>query len=229
MPETELQTIFETVLNEHYPGKTYPVRVVYGRFRTMRHTISLHQGTIEVRLSRLLEAAPKEIFEALAGILLAKLFRRPVPEADRRAYRTFIQHIQADLPPRLPKPVDGRYQAQGKYFNLTDIFDRLNTTYFEGRLKQPHLGWSLKKAYTRLGFYDRERDLLVISRIFDARKTEPDVIDFLMYHEMLHILIPVRHNGGRRQVHPPQFKQLERSFPNYEKIEKWIRRKRFRL
>jgi len=54
-------------------------------------------------------------------------------------------------------------------------------------------------------------------------------LEFLMYHEMLHIVFPTERINGRRRIHPPVFKGAERRFPEYQKIQHWIQRKRHRL
>ena len=77
--------------------------------------------------------------------------------------------------------------------------------------------------------YALERNLLVISSIFDSARTKVEVLKFLMYHEMLHIYLPAKKVNGRRRIHPSEFKELERRFPDFEKIQKWIKKKRHRL
>ncbi|HHE55002.1 MAG TPA: M48 family peptidase [Caldithrix abyssi] len=102
-------------------------------------------------------------------------------------------------------------------------------TYFANQLKKPILGWSLRKSYRRLGFYSKEKNLLVISRILDSKKVPPEVVKFLLYHEMLHMAIPVQKVNGRRQIHPPVFKQREKQFPNYQSIQKWLKKNLVKL
>lgn len=98
----------------------------------------------------------------------------------------------------------------------------MNQAYFGGELARPILGWSLRKAYRRLGFYNKEKNLLVISRIFDSKKVPRKVVEYLMYHEMLHIAIPTVHNNGRRTIHGRSFREKERQFPQYEFVQKWL-------
>jgi len=50
-----------------------------------------------------------------------------------------------------------------------------------------------------------------------------------MYHEMLHIAIRSKIVNGRRKVHPPEFKKMDRAFPDYDEIQKWIKKYRARL
>jgi len=50
-----------------------------------------------------------------------------------------------------------------------------------------------------------------------------------MYHEMLHIAMPSKVVNGRRRIHPPEFKKMDRAFPDYDVIQKWIKKHRTRL
>ena len=62
----------------------------------------------------------------------------------------------------------------------------------------------------------------VISKIFDSAKVAEEVIYYLVYHEMLHMLLPIKKMNGRRIVHAKKFKELEKQYPDYIKITKWI-------
>ena len=116
------------------------------------------------------------------------------------------------------------YKSQGKVYDLKAIFNHLNYSYFDNRLMTPRIGWSKKHSYSRLGFYDPRRDLLVISRIFDSRNVPAQIIHYLMYHEMLHILFPTIEDNGRRNVHSREFRSHERQYPEFEYIQQWLRK-----
>ncbi len=229
--EEQLENLIKSLLQEIMPQKRYTVSVEWGRGKSLRHTIQMgKRNFLLVRLSPLMAQAPENVVKALAVLLLAKIFRFKADSVFRKVYNAYVdEHIMPQMP-AVTHRVSSRYSPKGNYFNLEEIFDELNSRYFNARLPKPVLGWSLRPAYTRLGFYDRKRNLLVISQIFDHKKTPREIVEYLMYHEMLHIYIPVQQGRGqRRLVHTAEFKRLEQQFPNYEKIEKWIKRKRHRL
>jgi predicted metal-dependent hydrolase len=87
----------------------------------------------------------------------------------------------------------------------------------------PTLGWSRKKSYWRLGFYDQDRNLLVISRVFDQRGIPEEIVRYLVYHEMLHIHFPSERKNGRRIIHSPEFRRIEKIFPAYQDIQNWLK------
>lgn len=229
MNDQLLLELYNNLYQSHFPRKHFPLIAQFYRSRALSHTIQLQNGTITIRIAESLKIAPRHILSALGLILLFKLFRVKADRELNRSYRAYIrENILPGLETARRKP-SSRYSAVGNYYNLNELFDELNEKYFEGSLEKPLLGWSLSRSYARLGFYVAEKRQLVISKIFDSKKVPREVVEFLLYHEMLHIHIPVRAGKKRRIVHPVEFRRLEHSFPNYKRIEKWITTKRHRL
>jgi predicted metal-dependent hydrolase len=172
--------------------------------------------------------APLRIIKILAIILLAKVYKYKVDKEIKRDYQKYLKDLQKLIPgPTRRAPIN--YNHAGNHYNLKDIFDALNENYFSNQLQVKFKGWSKNKSYSRLGFYDKERDLLVISKIFDSPKVPQQVIEFLVYHEMLHILFPVKTKNGRRRIHSKELKKTEQKFPEYDKINQWINKNRYKL
>jgi predicted metal-dependent hydrolase len=49
-------------------------------------------------------------------------------------------------------------------------------------------------------------------------------IEYLVYHEMLHLKHPVKLRGSRRCVHPKEFMEEEKLFPHLEQAKEFIKR-----
>lgn len=228
MNNLQLTQIFNHVHDEHFFRKRRKIEAVYHPYRSLRHTIEWTPWRIRVKVSSYLETAPTLIIEHLAIILLSKVYKIKVDGEVRQAYRTFVSNIEDNLPKRRTHGLGG-YVAWGKVFDLNHLFDELNAEYFEPLLERPVMGWSKNKSYTRLGFYDATRNLIVISRIFDDNRVPEKIVRYLLYHEMLHIYFPIIENNGRRKIHSRDFKQAERQFPEYEQIQKWIKKNVRRL
>ena len=113
---------------------------------------------------------------------------------------------------------------QGQHRNLTEIFDRLNRQFFDGLLGQPQLGWSRNAARGMLGHFDPSHNAIIISRIFDAPKAPALALDYVMFHEMLHLRYPVDHHGIRRRVHTKEFRQAEKQFPRLAEAKELLKR-----
>ncbi len=107
----------------------------------------------------------------------------------------------------------------------TRVFQRVNAAYFSGTLKQPELCWSPVRARRILGSYQERCDRLIVSRVFDSPAVPLFVLDFLMYHELLHKFLGVGRRGdGKRCMHGPEFKELERKFERYDEAQEFIKR-----
>jgi len=100
----------------------------------------------------------------------------------------------------------------------------VNGEHFGGLIARPQLGWSRQRARTLLGQYDPHHHLIVLSRLLDSPRVPRLVVDFVMYHEMLHIQIPVIERGTRRSIHPPAFRVAERRFPEYAEAKAFLKR-----
>ena len=113
--------------------------------------------------------------------------------------------------------------AVGLFFNLNEIFTDLNQRFFDGELPQPRIGWSAVRSRTILGHYDSAHHSITISRLLDSRRVSKLLVEYVMFHEMLHILYPVERNGSRRVVHSRQFQETERRFPGYKEACKLLK------
>ena len=175
----------------------------------------MREGHLEVRISDVLEKAPAPILEALATILISKLFRRPVPSAFSLRYRRYLNRKDIRTNLHLVRQSRGRkliLDARGQHFDLEVLFEELNFQFFHGLMSRPRLGWSRTLSRTALGHYDPSHNSIVISRILD-RQNASLALRYVLYHEMLHLRFPVEHRGARRCVHTREFKEAERQFP----------------
>lgn len=112
----------------------------------------------------------------------------------------------------------------GRYHDLRAVFQRVNQRYFQGRLAQPRLRWSQGLNRRHLGHYRPLEDELQVSALLDRRDVPAEVLDFLMFHELLHKVLGISTAGGRRRSHTPAFRAAEARFPHRERVERWLRR-----
>jgi len=64
----------------------------------------------------------------------------------------------------------------------------------------------------------------VVSRVFDRPSSPRYAIEYLLYHEMLHLKHPVSVRGTRRCVHSAAFKADERVFPQLAEALAFLKR-----
>lgn len=184
-------------------------------------------GRLELRISDVLAAAPVPVLEALMHILLGKLLRRPVPRAWLGRYRRYLARRDIQRTLELIRALRGRKQLagpRGQHFDLDEIFDDLNRRFFHGLMIRPRLGWSLRVSRTTLGHWDPAHQAIVINKLLDRAGTPRFVLDYVMYHEMLHLRYPTQSRAGRRRVHTREFRAAERLFPRLREAQQWLKR-----
>ncbi len=211
------QEMYARIYRQVRPRTPLPgVTVEFCAFANASSFIRLTAAGLEVRITDLLEGAPAPVQEALAWILVCKLCRKPVPPACSHRYRLYLnrQDVRTEL--QRMRRERGRKQLRpprGNAWDLVEIFEDLNRRFFGGLMARPELGWSVRVSRTTLGHYDPGHHAIVLSRILDRPEVPKLAVEYVMFHEMLHLRYPVVHRGARRCVHTPEFKAAEREFP----------------
>src|SRR5690349_3066062 len=145
-PAPPLEQIYARVFREMKPRTPLPaIEVQIKRYANANAQIRLEEGTLLVRMADTLAGAPESVQQALAEILLAKLFRRPVPAASNDRYRRYLNRRDVRRSLDLVRQIRGRKRLDppdGKHYDLEKIFEALNFRYFHGLLARPLLGWS---------------------------------------------------------------------------------------
>jgi hypothetical protein len=199
----------------------------YCHFANGRSTIRWEDGRLEARVADVFAAAPEDVQEALAWILLSKLFRKPVAPKHLDRYRRFInrketvRQMEAVRRERGRKRID---RPEGKHYNLVEIFEELNGRFFFGLMARPEIGWSPSASRTILGHYDSAHHAIVISRILDQPQIPRFVVEYVMYHEMLHLRYPDERKAGRRCIHTGDFRKAEAEFDRFKEANDWLRK-----
>lgn len=178
-------------------------------------------------LSDLLEGAPEPVLHAIAHILLAKLYRKPIAAAQNLRYKRFASSAAVIRQTEMIRHTRGSkryFGPEGHFYNLEEIFDSLNTRFFNGLLGRPELTWSGFTARRSLGHYDAALNTIVVSRVFDRPSSPRYAIEYLLYHEMLHLKYPVHMHGLRRCVHSREFKAEEARFPQLTEALAFLKR-----
>ncbi|HVC45915.1 MAG TPA: hypothetical protein VND90_01585 [Terracidiphilus sp.] len=204
-----------------------PFEVRFRRFTSLNTTIRLREGRVLVSLSDLLEGAPETVIHAIAHILLAKLYKKPVEAAQALRFKRFASSAAVTRETERIRHARGTkryFGPEGRYYNLEEIFDALNVRFFGGLLGRPQLTWSEAAAKRALGHYDATHNTIVVSRVFDRPSSPRYAIEYLLYHEMLHLKHPVKMRGLRRCVHPPAFKAEEQRFPQLKEALAFLKR-----
>jgi predicted metal-dependent hydrolase len=223
-----LLEIFQETCRELRPGLFPPeLKIEFFAFANVNNTIRLREGKLLVRLSDLLEGAPDTVLRALAHILLAKMYRRPIDRAQAARYRKYVASHEIARKAHLVRQIRGRKRLRsprGHFYDLDAIFEELNMRFFHGLMARPRMSWSQTKTRRILGHYDPAHNAIIISRIFDHPAVPRYVLEYIVYHEMLHLKHPVKLRGSRRCVHSAEFQAEEKLFPRVAEANAFLKR-----
>jgi len=226
--ETDLDAVFLRVFRRLRLRRETPVfRATFYPSAGLRSTIKVKdRHLVEARVSDLLAEARPLVIEALAEILLTRLFRSRTSREARECYQAWahspavqrrIDEVRRERGRKLLLP------PYGRRFNLKEVFTDLNRRFFAGEIEGVRIGWSPSRSRTSLGHYDSSHRTITITRWLDSPRVPRYVVEYLVFHEMLHVRIPVEHRNQRRVVHSAEFVAAERAFPDYARAARWLR------
>jgi hypothetical protein len=222
------EEIFARVFKDLKPRTAPPkITVEFCRFANPDSFARMEDGCVQIRISDLLEGAPAPILEALAYILLGKLLRRPVPPAFARRYRLYLNRRDIRRNLHLVRQIRGRKfisGPQGERFNLETVFEELNFRHFHGLMARPLLGWSRRLSRTSLGHFDPSHNAIIISKLLDSPAAPLLALEYVLFHEMLHLRYPAQTHGARRSVHTKEFREAERAFTGFREARELLKK-----
>lgn len=193
------------------------VRVAFTRNRVSMLSVRVGaNGGLSLRLDRGFGQAPESVILALGCYL----------KWHRRADWQVVARFAGNLIPAPCAPAPRQLLTRGHVFDLAAIRDRVNRDFFEGRL-QCRIGWGTRgrrrrRAWSRTiryGSYIKAQDLVRINPILDDPRVPSDFVTYIVFHEMLHSVVPSE-IGLRRRHHHAAYRHLERRFPDYERMQR---------
>ena len=209
---THLKNYFQKEVNK-------PVLLTFTDNATSMISVREKQSGISVRLHRIFRKADNEVLDEVVSFIKKKRGKTPV-------IKQFIRQNQNFLKERKTRTIT--INPNGKLYNLTDIFNSLNSEYFNNSLsvvitwgrRSPR--YAVKKR--TLGNYQKKTNTIRVNPILDSRKVPRYVIEYIVYHEMLHAVIDAVVKNGRRRIHSKEFKNRERKYRNYHQAIEWEKR-----
>ncbi len=211
--EPGLSALAASVYHELYPGERKPVRFETYPYVTFRVKVREKDGFLTIRTHTDAVKAPMDLLEELVRVSFMMYKNEPV-DRERRA-RLWLD---------MSRYVDLDESTQGDVYDLDRVFADLDRQYFKGTVDKPELCWTTDKRKNNvLGYYAPQGDRIVINRALDTSHIPRYVLDYVMYHELLHKSVGKRRGRyGNEVYHHRTFYKLERAFDKYEAANKWI-------
>ena len=222
----QIRELYREAFRGYHPKRIVaPIHVSFYPYIGINHTIRIRDGEIFVRICEMCREMPLPCQKGLAYILVGKLLRRKIPDGANEVYNAYVKSDFIREKAAESKKERG-YKvvttSKGSVYDLDEIFADLNKRYFGNMIRKPSLTWSAKKTYRILGHHDSTHDHITISTSLDSPDTPRYVVEYVVFHEMLHIAHPTKHVNGRRYNHTAAFKRDEQKFAYYDEAERWI-------
>lgn len=186
-----------------------------------RHMISFSNkgGILRARLHHMFLDAPPAVQDALVQFVVRR---------DRGASAVVGRYIHENGHRiRASRPVSRRLTTQGHRHDLLTIFQKVNDTYFGGSV-DALITWGARgptrkapRRTIKLGSYSASERLIRVHPVLDRKWVPRYFVAYVVYHEMLHHVIPASQGSGRRMLHPPVFQARERVFRDFERALAW--------
>ena len=194
-----------------------------------RHSIITHRvqrGILHARVHHMFLDAPLHVVDALV---------RYVTRGDRDASAALGDYIDANGFRLARRKRNASLSTKGKHHDLLALFDDLNRRHFDGTInalitwgKRPTTRVARRKTI-KLGSYSAVDRLIRVHPALDRKWVPRYFVAYIVYHEMLHHVIPGSRGLGRMNLHPPEFKERERNFRHFDRAIEWEKRHVVRL
>ncbi len=204
-------------------GRPPRFRVEFYPYTSLCMTIRRRQDLVIVRLSDLLQRAPLTVLESGAALILSRLYRR---RGRKELFAAYLDYARSDRTRhRITRMRRGRVRPasvnpQGKHFDLHQLFNDLNAKYFSNQLQRPNIGWSTRSWRRQFGCFDPGPNQILLNRRMDRPNVPQFAVEYVLYHEMLHVKHPTRRSGCSLLSHSPEFRAEEKRFTDFARARK---------
>ncbi len=204
-------------------GRPPRFRVEFYPYTSLSMTIRRRDDLVIVRLSDLLQRAPLAVLESGAALILSRLYRR---RGHKDLFEAYLEYARSNRTrDRITRMRRGRVRLasagpQGRHFDLHKLFDELNAQYFGGELQRPHIGWSTRGWRRQFGCFDPGPNQILLNRRMDRPGVPQFAVEYVLYHEMLHVKHPTRRSGCTLLSHSPEFRAEEKRFAEFARARK---------
>jgi hypothetical protein len=189
----------------------YNLPVIYRVSQQKDHLlIEAHQGFV---------GAPTAVIQALVRIALGgkgkAVLSKVKDQAHSQAFLSISSALEGENQPTIAR-------SKGQHFDLEQVFHKINQAYFNGQMEPPNLMWNKTLTHRKFGHYQTNTDTVMLSISLDQPSTPAYVVEFVMYHELLHKQLGVVTNHGRRYAHTKAFREAEARFSQQERAQAYL-------
>lgn len=177
-----------------------------------------------LRVHQIFGGASEDVLEAIVRHFFTKVPARELRQLRSRIMDYVEQNRLKTLNGNLPRV----NPPKGKVYDLDRVRRKVTRRYVPERLSErlaPRMSWSCRVTPSLMGKWIERppgtRNLIIINRLLDNKKVPAFYIEYIVYHEILHELFPIRRQAGRWVHHSVEFRRREKTFPLYREARLW--------
>lgn len=202
-------------------GAPVQLAVTDNRHRMVSHSRS--GRALKVRVHLMFVGAPDPVVDALVEYVL---------RGCRSSSTLLGDYIQANGHRIRPdQPVSGSIQPKGKVHDLEPMLDELCEAYLGMPSPDLFVTWARRTAprgrarkTIKLGSYSPAERLIRVHPALDQTWVPRYFLSYIVYHELMHDVVPPVRAGNRLILHSPEFRRREQEFRDYERALAWENR-----
>ncbi|PJZ55007.1 SprT-like domain-containing protein [Leptospira adleri] len=198
------------------------IRYKFYPYANLGSAIRITPGVLEFKIhSSYSESA---FLETVVELLLHKLLKLPIPNSIEEKIQTFykLHSEEKSKNKRRKKRIES---SDSKNAILKEMLHRINQTYLGIDLSGIDIFWGKGSSKTRLGHFDPSHRMIVINPILGRQVVPAFVLEYIVFHELLHVYIPATRKNGKNIIHGKEFRSLERKYPDYLRANQWLKSK----
>ena len=217
--ESTLKESFRTVGREYGYDN---VDAEFVAFKELKIKWQRSYGKAEFKVSDYLSDAPADILDDIAKTLFSKISGSDAEYPDAmNDWMTSREFLEEKQPVYLRRSRNLTRTMRGDHRNLEDSYERLIKSGMIKHDPDVHISWTRDPNVRRVGYCSVLMKVVAISSIFDSTTIPEFVLDYVLYHEFIHIEAGFNPFGRK---HGPEFTKRERQYPQYEEAEDWLKR-----
>lgn len=208
---TSKMSLVLEAFSQLYPGKefNFDASINYSaRFKPYNANLRKTGNKLTLDLSSSWKDVDRNIVIGLVQELLIRILKDKKSTMQIDLYNNFIRSLHIAIPKTEAEPA------------LQESFQRVNDKYFSGLIEMPNLKWGADSR-AKLASYDYHTDTITVSTLF---RNNANIVDYLIYHELLHKKMKYTSRNGRNMHHTANFKRAEAAFEGQQEMEAEIRR-----
>lgn len=184
--------------------------------------LSPDRRLVKVRMHEEFLKAPYEVFDAL----------RKYIATGRKACWLEVSHYASTIPAISRRQTPRRRLiTKGRIYDLKEVLYEVKNECFSGEISCG-ITWGRARVSVRrrrrsvslrFGSWDSVLRVIRINPVLDDTRVPREFLKYIVFHELLHAVVPARVRNNRRYDHTPEFRKMERRFPDYGAMKKMSR------